>query len=238
MVGAVLVQAAALSIGPISLVQPVLVIELPITLVLAGRAFGAPLTAREWIPIAALTLGLAVTLSALLPSGGSAQASAGRWSAGLAVGLALAAGFVHLARQTHAEQRTACYGLATGTGFGLTAALISAVGSSIASTGPVALVTSWQTYLLAVLGPVFFLLLQKTLRSGELVASQPALTLSNPLVAVLFGVAVFGERVRGGWWSLLAVLGITAIVISTLRLARSPLLTERPGVRDARTRRQ
>ena len=238
MVGAVLVQAVALSIGPISLVQPILILELPITLVLAGWAFGSPLTTQEWFPIAGITVGLAVLLTALLPSGGTPQASASGWFVGLAVGLALAAGLVHVARRSRGDRRAVFYGLATGIGFGLTAALISAVGSSIASTGPSALLGSWQTYVLVVLGPLFFFLLQRTLQAGQLVASQPALTLANPLVAVVFGVAVFGERVRGGWWSWLALLGVLAVVAGTVFLSRSPLLREGPGARPSRRRRR
>lgn len=46
------------------------------------------------------------------------------------------------------------------------------------------------------LGPGFFFLLQKALQAGRLVASQPALTLSNPVVSVVFGVAVFDEHLR------------------------------------------
>ena len=53
---------------------------------------------------------------------------------------------------------------------------------------------SWQTYVLIVLGPTFFFLLQKTMQAGRLIASQPALTLTNPIVAGGFGIAVFGEQ--------------------------------------------
>jgi hypothetical protein len=36
------------------------------------------------------------------------------------------------------------------------------------------------------------------------VASQPGLTFSNPVVAMVFGVVVFGEQVRTGGWITLA----------------------------------
>ena len=32
------------------------------------------------------------------------------------------------------------------------------------------------------------------MQAGSLLASQPALTLTNPIVAAVFGVAVFGEH--------------------------------------------
>jgi drug/metabolite transporter (DMT)-like permease len=65
---------------------------------------------------------------------------------------------------------------------------------------------------------------QKSLQAGSLVADQPALTLSNPVVAMAFGVVVFGERVRTGGWLALAVAGALLIAVSTAVLARSPLL--------------
>ena len=83
---------------------------------------------------------------------------------------------------------------------------------------------SWQTYVLIVLGPAFFFLLQKTMQAGRLIASQPALTLTNPIVAGGFGIAVFGEQVRTGGWLAAAILGAALIGASTALLARSPLL--------------
>jgi len=62
------------------------------------------------------------------------------------------------------------------------------------------------------------------MQAGRLVASQPALTLANPVVAVGFGIAVFGEHVRGGGWIVGAVVGAALIAASTVLLARSPLL--------------
>jgi len=88
--------------------------------------------------------------------------------------------------------------------------------------------TSWQTYLLIGLGPGFVFLPQKALQAGSLVASQPALTLSNPLVGASFGVAVFGEHVRGGGWLALAALGALLILACTVILARSPMLHDSP----------
>jgi drug/metabolite transporter (DMT)-like permease len=66
--------------------------------------------------------------------------------------------------------------------------------------------------------------LQKTLQAGRLVASQPALTLANPVVSIAFGIVVFGEHFRSGTWLILALFGAALIVACTVLLARSPLL--------------
>jgi hypothetical protein len=77
-----------------------------------------------------------------------------------------------------------------------------------------------------VLGPAGFVLLQNALRAGRLVASQPGMTLANPLVAVGWGVTAFGERVNTAGWLVLAGFGAGLMVTSTITLARSPALAD------------
>ena len=118
-------------------------------------------------------------------------------------------------------------------GFGFTAALLSQVGAAHKDAGFTGVATSWQTYVLIGLGPGFVFLLQKALQAGSLVASQPALTLANPIVGASFGIAVFGEHVRGGGWLALAVLGALLILACTVILARSPLLHDSPNTEQS-----
>jgi hypothetical protein len=158
------VQAAALATGPVALVQPVLVLELAFTLVLAQVVFRSRLHILEWGAIVGLSAGLAALLYALRPGRGDpAGASATEW--------------------------------ALGVGFALRGVLLAGIGAVYARSRIGGVFTWPQTYLLIVLGPGFFFTLQKSLQAGSLVASQPALTLSDPPVAVMFGVAVFGEHV-------------------------------------------
>ncbi|HVT67546.1 MAG TPA: DMT family transporter, partial [Trebonia sp.] len=72
-------QAAALGGGDLSVVEPILVLELPATLLLATRVFGTRLHRREWGAAGAMAAGLAVLLFALSPSGG--QPDSVRWYA-------------------------------------------------------------------------------------------------------------------------------------------------------------
>jgi len=52
-------------------------------------------------------------------------------------------------------------------------------------------------------------------------------------VGASFGVAVFGEHVRGGGWLALAVLGALLILACTVILARSPLLHDSPNTEQS-----
>ena len=51
------------------------------------------------------------------------------------------------------------------------------------------------------------------------------LTLSDPIVSVLWGVLVFGERVRTGWSDVLAAVSALVLAAAVLVLIRSPLLS-------------
>ncbi|MYW09478.1 hypothetical protein GT034_14100, partial [Streptomyces sp. SID2563] len=60
-------QAVALATGPISVVQPIFVIELPATLLLAGFMMRARLPRTVWLGVAAVTAGLALGMATAAP---------------------------------------------------------------------------------------------------------------------------------------------------------------------------
>ncbi|MGB9281529.1 MAG: DMT family transporter [Pseudonocardiaceae bacterium] len=225
-----LLQAGALATGPIALVQPILVLELGFTLLLAGAVFHSRLHRREWTAVAGMSIGLALLLFSLQPSGGRpGAASLLAWALGTGGTFVIIGVLVGLAHRRQGAARAALLGVATGMGFGFTAALVSAITAAYGAHQLRGVFTTWQTYLLIVVGPLFFFLLQQALQAGRLVASQPALTLSNPILAFGFGIAVFGEHVRGGGWLAMAFLGAVLISVATVALARSPMLQGSQG---------
>ncbi len=224
MFGGFVLQVAALSTGPISLVQPVLVAEMGFTLVLSAMLLGSSMHTREWTAVIGMNSGIALLSLALRPTGGDTrQVSGPTWALGCAVTLVVITGLVLLAHRYHYAPRAACLGIAAGMFFGFIAVLVSGITGTFAG-GPKAVMTAWQTYALLVAGPAGFFLLQVTLRVGSLVASQPGLTLANPLVGIGWGVAVFGEDVRGGGWVAVEIVGFALITACALLLARSPSL--------------
>ena len=65
-----LLQAFALHVGRLSVVQPILTLELLFLVFILGTYFGYKVTAREWIGVTAIVLGLAGFLAFALPGGG------------------------------------------------------------------------------------------------------------------------------------------------------------------------
>lgn len=49
------------------------------------------------------------------------------------------------------------------------------------------------------------------------------LTLGDALISITYGVTLFGESVRTGWWLLPELLAVALITAGCLELARSPL---------------
>jgi drug/metabolite transporter (DMT)-like permease len=227
-----LLQAGALAIGQLSVVEPILVCELPLTLMLASRVFRTGLHLREWASALGMTGGLAVLLYFLAPTGGTSQdVTWDTWLLGVGVNLAAVAAVVEWGRRGRAahageyggDRRAAAFGIAVGAQFGLTAALMKGAMARSAE-GFAAVFTGWQLYAMVAAGLVGLFLLQSALNAGRLLAAQPGLTLTDPLVSVLWGVFAFHERIHGGASLILALAGAALIAVSAMMLTRSPLL--------------
>lgn len=219
-------QAAALATGPITLVQPLLVLELAVALLLSGLVFGGNLGRRVWASILGMSAGLALLLVGLRPvAGDPGGASTLTWVLGCVANLGLVAALTVAGHRVWGARRAELLGVAAGAGFGFTAALVSGVTAAF-PLGVSGVLGTWQTWAMVLMGPAGFFMLQNALRAGKLVASQPGLSLANPLVSIGWGVAVFGEQVRAGPWLVAEIAGAALVAFCTIQLARSPLLTD------------
>ena len=64
------------------------------------------------------------------------------------------------------------------------------------------------------------------MNAGPLIAAQPGLTLSDPIVSIMWGVFVYGEQARTGWFAGLAAAGALVLAAAAVVLMRSPLLSD------------
>ena len=227
---AVGLQAVALSLGSIALVQPVLVMELPFTLLLGWFVLGGALRRREWIAVGIMSVGLVVLLVSLQPSGGDALgAGTVTWILGTIVTLGLLGGASAIAERSLPVARAAWYGIAAGIGSGFVAVIVKAMSEALAEGGIGGVLTTWQSYLLLPVAPAAFLTLQYALRAGRLLASQPGLILGNPLLSSTWGIWLLGEEVNGGAALLGGFVGAGLMTVGVFLLSRSPLLAAQEG---------
>lgn len=221
MLASFMLQAGALSIGTLSAVEPMLVLELPMTLILGAAVLGHRLRGRDWLAVLAMTGGLALFVVVLAPSGGDAaqvpQTRAVLASGGTVLGIV---GLTAFAVIGPARSRSALFGVAAGSGFGLTASLLKIAMGRLRLHGVAGLLGAWETYGVIVAGLGSVVLVQAALHAGTLVVAQPGITLMDPVVSVLWGVAVLGETTRTGWILIFAALGAAVVVVAAVELAR------------------
>jgi drug/metabolite transporter (DMT)-like permease len=227
-----ILTAVALSGGQLAAVQPVIVLELPMTLVGAALVFHAELQWREWTAAGAMTAGVVGLVAFLAPSGGNTKVSWYVWVLGLGGVYAVITALVTVGRARPPAAKAAILGLATGLAFGITAVLMKAMTAHF-SGGMAGVLMAWQTYLMIGSGLAGMFLMQNALQAGRLVAAQPGITLVDPLTAMLWGTLAFHERARTGLYLVLAAASGALVVAGALVLTRSPLLTGESGADEA-----
>ena len=215
-------QAIALDTGPIALVQPIFIIELPFTLLVASRFIGhRRLPGLTWWAVGLVTVGLGSGLAIAAPSGGTTHASLKIWVTTLIVTGGFEAVVIAFGVRAKGNARAAAFGLAAACGYSLTAVLLKSAVATL-SQGVVPFFESWQLYGTAGAGVGALFLLQNGLQAGSLVAVQPPLTLGDALISVSFGVTVFNENVRTGGWLLVGeIAALIAVAVGCIQLSRS-----------------
>jgi drug/metabolite transporter (DMT)-like permease len=219
---AFLAQAVALSVGSLAVVQPILAAELPVTLLVAARVFRRPLHRREWTAIVAMAGGLAAALAAAAPTAGRHSPGAVPLALGCGSATVLLALIAAVGWRMRGASRAALFGITSGGLFGVTATLMADV-TARAQAGPAELFGSWQLYAMAVAGLAALVVLQQAYGAGVLNASQPGVTIVDPIIAVVLGVTVFHERLRLGWLLPLEIAAIGSIIFGAIEMSRSPL---------------
>ncbi|MFF5703756.1 DMT family transporter [Streptomyces sp. NPDC012794] len=214
-------QAAALATGPLALVQPLFVLELPLALLISSVLARSPLPHTLWLAVAGVVAGLGIVLAAAAPTGNRTQVPFGRWVLAL---VACAAAVAALAaaglRRPPGRMRAGCLGAATAVCYAITAALMKSAVHTLDDGGAGAFLTAWQTYAFALTGVCALLLLGHAMQGGPLVASQPALTLGDAGVGIALGVLLYEEHLRAHWWLVPQFLGLAVICAGVLALAR------------------
>ena len=211
--------------GQLATVQLIVILELPLTLVGSALFLGGHVPTRDWAAIMAMSAGVIGLLVLLDPEPGTGEpASAVIWLAGSAANVAVIVGLYIAARaQRQPAVRSALLGIASGFGYGLTAARSPRAWRRCTQRkGSAAFCRPGRSTRAAAAGLVSTWLLQNAYHAGTLAAAQPGITLVDPVVATLWGAAAFGEHVRHGWLLLLAVIPLALLIAGVLALSRSP----------------
>ena len=172
-------QAAALGLGRLVVIEPVLASGLLFALVLAARRDRRPLRRAEWAAALAVVAGLAVFLVAGQPTGG--QRTAGVAVLGVAAGVAvgLTGLGVLLAGRFAGSRRALLFGVGGGVAAGTTDALVKTV-AVLAAGHLLAPFADPRLYLLIAVGLLAYTIQQNGYRAAALAAFLPAFAVTEP----------------------------------------------------------
>ncbi|MFE9324823.1 DMT family transporter [Nocardia sp. NPDC052278] len=220
--GGYAMQVAALTLGAVLLVQPILVSMLVFALPLSARINRRRITPRTWATAVALAAALAAFLIIGDPTEGNTNAPLRDWIPPLAALLGVLAVAVAVGLGTSDPTRRALlFGTAGGALFGLAAALTEYV-TELFDGGLTHVLGSWQTWALVASGLIGLYIQQRAFQSGPLVASLPAVTIAEPLAAAFIGITVLDERFRTDHIGY-AVITVAVIIMcaTTIQLSRA-----------------
>ena len=216
-------QAAALDRGRLAIIQPLLVLTVVFALPLGYFLTGQTVGRREVGGSAVIVLGLALFALFGDPAGGREQAPGSEWAIAIAILVAVCGVLLLFGGRGDLTMKAAVYGTIAGILFGLSAALTKPTLDYL-HAGAEELFTHWQPYTLAIAGILGFVLQQVSLGTGKLAPSVATVSVANPVVGVLLGIAVLDERLsRPAWHVLVACTGLGLALVGAviIALARS-----------------
>jgi drug/metabolite transporter (DMT)-like permease len=209
-------QAAALGIGRLAVVQPLLVASVVFALPLGARISGQRVHRGDVAAAALVVAALVGFLTIASPSGGRSEAPLTNWLIAAIVCAAVSAPMALLGRRGPAPRRAALLGSATGVLFALSAALTKAVVDELHS-GILHVIGSWELYALAGVGYASMTLNQLALNTGALAATIATSAALDPIASVVIGLTLFHESLHAT--SLQAVGTLTALTVALLGMA-------------------
>ncbi|MGD9620385.1 MAG: DMT family transporter [Mycolicibacterium sp.] len=222
-------QAAALGLGSVLLVQAVLVTSLLFALPISARRSHRRVTRWQWMWAVLLAGAVVVIVTVGNPTAGQSRGSPATWLAVIAVLGPVLALCLMGAQIWSGPTSAVLLAVVSGALWGLFAILTKAVVGRLNLTswdGVVELLRTPELYAWAVVAVAATAMQQASFGAGALTASLPTMTITEPIVACLLGVVVLGETLRPGetgWFTLIAAAGV--MVAAVAALARGEAVT-------------
>ncbi|HZC70038.1 MAG TPA: DMT family transporter [Jatrophihabitans sp.] len=233
-----ILQVIALANGPVVIVQPLVVLMLPVSLfVSAALGWHAP-RPGELLGVLGVVSGLAIFLSLVGQPG--AERVPGPIALATTVLVVLAAAALACVAVTgrHRVVRAAVYGAAGGSYFGTLAVLVDAASERTRHAGLHGLLTTPRGLIpligIAFLGVGGIVLTQMSFQIGALGATLPANLSADPLTAVLMGELLLRERIPLSPGHIAAyLLCLIAVIGGGIRLAEQRSELDAPPASSA-----
>jgi hypothetical protein len=210
-------QAVALGLGRLVVIEPVLATGLLFALALAARRDRRSLRPAEWAATLAAVGGLALFLAIGQPSGGQRTADAVVLGLATAATAALIGLSTILAGRLGGHHRALLFGVAGGVAAGTTDAVIKTV-TVLAAGHLLGVFAQVPLYLLIGVGLLAFTIQQNGYRAAALAAFLPAFAVFEPVTGSLLGLLIYHERLSDGPGQI--VVELAACVVAIWGIAR------------------
>ncbi len=215
------VQAWALAVGSLLLVQPILVTTLIFALPLAARVDRRRLTAKEWAWSLVLIAALVVFVRLGEPTAGLDRPPFPSWLPALIISIPLVAACVWSAASLpHGTKRSLVLAVAAGTLLGLSAPLTKS-GIDGFSDGILAGRGTWELWAMAITASLGTFWQQSSYQAGDVQTSLPTVTVLKPIIAMALGLTAYRETLQvGRATDVLLLASLAAMVAATIALGR------------------
>ena len=189
-----LLHAIALHVGALSIVQPILVLELVFALVIRRLWFHHHVSGPAWSAAVLTCAGLALFIVVSEAGPGRNTATASEWlSSSIVVG-GVALLMMAAARWATPTRKAALYGAATGIVWALEAAFIKSMTDALAEYGFFPMFAHWPVYAVIAGGIFGNVLMQAAVHQGPLHVSSPLMVAADPIVSIVLGFWLFDEQ--------------------------------------------
>ncbi len=214
-------SALALYFGPLSVVQPVLVLELIFTLGFRGFLLHDDIVGRTWVAALMVCVGLGAFLVVASPTDGGHVPSLSQWMMAVLTRGLVVAGLLWLSRHGSPSRRAALFGAATAVVWSLDAAFVKETVDELGHSGLLALAFHWPLYAMIATGVGGTVLLQGALRIGPLAASQATMLIVDPLASIGLGVELFHEQLSTGSTDIFGIVVSLTVLFAGVSHSRS-----------------
>ncbi len=225
-----LAQAAALYLGSVAIVQPLLVTQLIFALPLTTWRSRRWPSKRDWLSGAAICGGIALFLITFGSSSLGGEADRDRI---ILAGVASAVAIVLLVRMSTRRSplvQAALLSVGAGLALAFSAVLMKLTAEDLVQSGVAATAVDWPGYTLAASALTGVVLGQWAFATGSLPTAVATMTITNPLASYLIGILGFRvDPMTSPPRAVAAVVAAALIIVGVVGLARSSIVKPQTG---------